>query len=261
MVSGLELFLCFVLALIGATGGYLLAVFICRDTQFSLRYSVRDLQNYFVPNDDEFSVARRKRQLNIILSSAGVVALVNLFNASVLAVFLFNDAGVNVIWWALTIGLMASFQLKACMRIRKKAVSTQSERRIIKRVIFNVVVFGFVWGAPATLFYADASETGKMILLLTLLGTTAGGAAAYAFLPPAAILFSAMIGAHVVFALFSNGMPGDVVLAALAMSMLFTLGAVSSGVYQAAIREPALNDMESESEPASHSGHLVSQAS
>lgn len=235
-----EFFVSIFLALLATASGYFSGAAICRMTPGGAAHAFSDLRDYFRPNNDPYTVERRIRQVEILMSSAGIVGIVNLFNACVLAAMLFKSAGINVIWWAVMISLVSVFHLTACLRLQGKTISIETGQRILRSIIINAALFGLMWGGAATIFYAEAEPHIQLLILLALIGTGAAGAAAYSVTPPAALLFSAMIGGQVIGVLLRSGTPSESVAAALAISLLFTMGAMSSGTYGAAIKRPAL---------------------
>lgn len=237
------------LSILLCVAGFLATSAVCRMTPGGIAHVVDDFRSYLSPELDEFAKQRRARQFTSVMSSAGMVALVNIINVFVLCGVLFsvrND--INVVWWGVAIALMASFQLDACMRMRGKTVDVDTARRILNKVTRNVFIFGVAWGAGATFFLGAINEMSGVILCLALLGTAAGGVAALAVLPPAAILFASAVSAPVICRFLESGDQSDLALAAYTMVLLFTFGAISAGGYGASIKRPALAALGRESE-------------
>jgi len=107
---------------------------------------------------------------------------------------------------------------------------------MIRRIVRNVTLFGLIWGSAGYLFIDDIADRNSLIVFLALLGTAAGGAAAMATLPQAALAFVAGIGGPVFYKLLTLGEGEFAVVAAFEASMIFVLGAVLAGVYDAVIR-------------------------
>jgi fumarate reductase subunit C len=231
-------------ALAIACAGYLSSAAMCQMTAGGLSHAVSDLSLYFKKSEaalDEYARERRARQLVVVMSSSGVVALVNIINAAVVAwALLQNGASINVVWWALSISLMSAFQLESCMRMRGRSIDVDNAPAILTRIIRNVGVFGLFWGAAAVLFVGDTSSVASIIVILALLGTAAGGLALLASLPPAALAFIAALGGPVFYKFLMSGEGAAIYLAVFTCVYIFTLGAITAGVYGAVIKRPSL---------------------
>jgi hypothetical protein len=237
-------------ALMAALGalcaGYFSAAAICVMTPGGLSHAWADMLDYFraAKGQDDYRDARRARQLVIVMSSSGLVAIVNVINVLVVASLLLNSsASLNVIWWALFIILLSGFQLEGCIKMRGRAVGVDRAPAILRRLIRNVSILGAAWGAGGMFFVPESDASLTMLLIVALIGIASGGVATLAALPPAAILFAAVMAAPVLARIVNISEPVFLMLAPLTLVFLFTLGAIVSGVYNAIVKRTALESL------------------
>ena len=233
----------FAAALGAVASGYFASAAICAMTPGGLSHAMTDMIDYFRPDPspDAFRDERRGRQLVIVMSSSGLVAIINVINVMVIAFLLLQaGASLNVLWWALFITLLSAFQLEGCMKMRNKSVAVDRAAAILSRLIRNVCILAATWGLGGMYFAAGGDAGLTTLLVVALMGIASGGVAALAALPPAAILFASVMAAPVL-ARFANSQDAAfVILAPFTLVYLFTLGAIISGVYNAIVKRPAL---------------------
>lgn len=185
----------------------------------------------------------RGRQLNVIISVANVVSLVNVFNVIVVAWLLMRTSGdYTVYMWASVIALMSVFHSTEAVDLITRGLASKNPRKRLFCTVRNVTLFGLVWGSAGFLFIDDLTSVKSLIVMIALMGTAAGGAAAMAVVPQASIMFVTTIAAPTFYRLLSSGGEEYMVLAAFEASFVFTLGAISFAVFDVLIKSAAADN-------------------
>ena len=147
-------------------------------------------------------------------------------------------ASPNVFMWAFTVIFAASLQLEGCMRLRGRAIEETRAPSVVGRIFIIAPCFAGLWGIGAALFMGDLASPMTLILLLALIGTAAGGVAAFAPAPPAALLFSAACGCPVFCRVLEAGSGPFAYLATYVCVFHFAHEAIALGVYSTAVKRP-----------------------
>lgn len=235
------------IAVLGAAlSGYAAGAYFKRMSIDDAVRAVRELFTTLAPNAGDETRARQMLQLDILLSAANVISLANVYNVVLVAWLLMRaDGDLTVFSWAFVIALMSIFHGAEVLVLSAKPISAERARRKILRILRNVTIFGAVWGSAGFLFIDDIASRNSLVVLLALIGTAAGGSAAMAVLPQASLAFVAAIGGPAFFRLLTIGNGEHAVAAAYELSLMFVLGAVSHGVYDAVIRRATIREGES----------------
>ena len=230
--------------------GYFAGAFVCRLTPGGLRHALQDMGGYLGDSTDQFDRERRARQVSIVMSASGLVALVNVINVGVAATIYWRIApNINIAWWAFVIIALSAMQLESCMRLRGKVIPASKASKILRLIVRNATILGAALSVGPVFFVPDAQSPAMMVSLVLLLGLAAGGVAALGALPPAAILFTGVLGGPALYLIWSAGGAYDY-LAVLSAVFVFTLGAITSGVYSATVKRPSLAAIGREAECA-----------
>ncbi|MEK7265895.1 MAG: hypothetical protein AAB227_07325 [Pseudomonadota bacterium] len=222
-------------------GGFAFSAYFKRMSPGDAVSAVREFFLSLTQTDSDYLRLCRQRQLSVILSAASVVSLANVFNVIIVAWLLMRSVGdITVYLWAFLIALMSMFHAAEVLDLVAKGVQARNSQRKIRRIVRNVTLFGIVWGSAGFLFIDDIVSLESLIVLIALIGTASGGAAAMGVLPQASVLFVAAIGGPAFYRLLTLGSGEYALIAVYEASLIFVLGAVSSSLYDVIIKEPSL---------------------
>ena len=149
--------------------------------------------------------------------------LANACNALVLVVALWPSSQRQLaIAWASTILMFTIYHGFKNRRLDGPKPSYASSR-VIARVVRNAFFLGSLWASLPLLFFADASAGGQVIIACLCAGTLAGGAFAFASIPPAAVTFTAPIAVASAIAIGRSDDPAYLLVAILMVSYIIVL--------------------------------------
>ena len=173
--------------------------------------------------DDAVEGRIRAEQINNVKRHLSLIMLANACNALVLVVALWPSSQRHLATgWASTILIFTiyhGYRYRHSTRTRPLNVSGQA----IVRVVRNALLLGSLWASLPLLFFADASAGGQIIIVCLCAGTLAGGAFAFASVPPAAIAFTAPIAVGSAIAIGGSGDPAYLLVAILMVSYIAVL--------------------------------------
>ncbi len=191
----------------------------------------------FRSHDSANFAALRPDQVAAVVRQAGFTMMVNLANISFLLAILWQEVPlVLLIPWAVFVYLLVLAALWSWWRNHKRPLPEKVSKRALRRMTYRAGVLGLAWGIALSVFFTDASAVARYILIAVGLGTAAGGTAALAPVPSAAIAFTSAI--LVPGALRFATLEGDgfITLAILCVLFACAMGAFLSQVYHAFAR-------------------------
>ena len=148
----------------------------------------------FRAQDSSDFAALRPDQVAAVVRQAGFTMLVNLANVSFLLGILWPEVPKSLlIPWAGLIYLLVLSALWAWWKNRKRPLPEAVSKRALRKMTYRSGMLGLAWGIALSVFFTDASPVARYILIAVGLGTAAGGTAALAPVPSAAIAFSGAI--------------------------------------------------------------------
>ena len=173
--------------------------------------------------DDAVEGRLRAEQINNIKRHLSSIMLANACNALVLVVALWPSSQRQLaIAWASTILMFTIYHGFKNRRLDRPKPSYVSSR-VIARVVRNAFFLGSLWASLPLLFFADASAGGQVIIACLCAGTLAGGAFAFASIPPAAVTFTAPIAVASAIAIGRSDDPAYLLVAILMVSYITVL--------------------------------------
>lgn len=195
------------------------------------------IANPFRGHDSAGFAALRPDQVAAVVRQAGFTMLVNLANISFLLSVLWQEVPLPLlIPWALFVYLLVLSALWAWWRNHKRPLPNAVSKLALRRMTYRAGVLGLAWGIALSVFFTDASDVTRYILIAVGLGTAAGGTAALAPVPSAAIAFTSaiLVPASLRFATLEGD--GFLTLAVLCVLFACAMGAFLSQVYHAFAR-------------------------
>jgi diguanylate cyclase len=173
--------------------------------------------------DDAVEGRLRAEQINNIKRHLSSIMLANACNALVLVVALWPSSQRQLaIAWASTILMFTIYHGFKNRRLDRPKPSHVSSRAIV-RVVRNAFLLGALWASLPLLFFADASAGGQVIIACLCAGMLAGGAFAFASVPPAAVTFTAPIAVASAIAIGRSDDPAYLLVAILMVSYITVL--------------------------------------
>jgi diguanylate cyclase (GGDEF)-like protein len=170
----------------------------------------------------------RAEQINNVKRYLTWILLANICNALVLvAAFWASPLRQLAVAWAsviVVVGLYYGLRQRRTSRVRPAHVSGNT----IARAIRNSLLLGILWATLPSIFFADASPGGQVIIACLCAGMLGGGAFALASIPAAAIAFTAPI---VVASAITIGRSGDAAYALVAVLMISYVSVLWRGIY------------------------------
>lgn len=193
--------------------------------------------NPFSAHDSPGFAALRPDQVAAVVRQAGFTMLVNLANISFLLGILWQEVPLALlIPWALFIYLLVLSALWSWWRNHKRPLPEAVSKRALRRMTYRAGVLGLAWGIALSVFFTDASPIARYILIAVGLGTAAGGTAALAPVPSAAIAFTSAILVPGALRFATLEGEGFITLAILCVLFACAMGAFLSQVYHAFAR-------------------------
>lgn len=187
--------------------------------------------------DSRDFAALRPDQVAAVVRQAGFTMLVNLANISFLLTILWQEVPLSLlIPWAIFIYLLVFSALWAWWRNHKRPLPEAVSKRALRRMTYRTGVLGLAWGIALSVFFTDAGPIARYILIAVGLGTAAGGTAALAPVPSAAIAFSTAILVPGALRFATLEGEGFITLAILCVLFTCAMGAFLSQVYHAFAR-------------------------
>ena len=173
--------------------------------------------------DDAIEGRLRAEQINNVKRHLSSIMLANACNAVVLVVALWPSSQRQLaIAWASTILMFTIYHGFKNRRLDRPKPSYVSSG-VIARVVRNALFLGSLWASLPLLFFADASAGGQVIIACLCAGTLAGGAFAFASIPPAAVTFTAPIAVASAIAIGRSDDPAYLLVAILMVSYITVL--------------------------------------
>ena len=173
--------------------------------------------------DDAVEGRLRAEQINNIKRHLSSIMLANACNALVLVIALWPSSQRQLaIAWASTIFMFTIYHGFKNRQLDRPAPPYVS-RRAIDRVIRNAFLLGSLWASLPLLFFDDASAGGQVIIACLCAGMLAGGAFAFASIPPAAVAFTAPIAVASTIAIGRSDDPAYLLVAILMVSYIAVL--------------------------------------
>ncbi|TQV73352.1 sensor histidine kinase [Denitrobaculum tricleocarpae] len=191
----------------------------------------------FRSHDSADFAALRPDQVAAVVRQAGFTMMVNLANISFLLAILWQEVPLPLlIPWAVFVYLLVLAALWSWWRNHKRPLPDKVSKRALRRMTYRAGVLGLAWGIALSVFFTDASAVARYILIAVGLGTAAGGTAALAPVPSAAIAFTSaiLVPAALRFATLEGD--GFITLAVLCVLFACAMGAFLSQVYHAFAR-------------------------
>ena len=173
--------------------------------------------------DDAAEGRLRAEQINNIKRHLSSIMLANACNAFVLLIALWPSSQRQLaIAWASTI-LMFTIYHGFKSRHLDRPTPPYVSSRAIDRVVRNAFLLGTLWASLPLLFFADASAGGQVVIACLCAGMLAGGAFAFASVPPAAVAFTAPIAVASTIAIGRSDDPAYLLVAILMVSYIAVL--------------------------------------
>ena len=173
--------------------------------------------------DDAVEGRLRAEQINNVKRHLSSIMLANACNALVLVVALWPSSQRQpAIAWASTILMFTiyhGFKNRRPDRQKPSYVASKS----IARVARNAFFLGCLWASLPLLFFANASAGGQVIIACLCAGMLAGGAFAFASIPPAAVTFTAPIAIASAISIGRSDDPAYLLVAILMVSYIAVL--------------------------------------
>lgn len=193
--------------------------------------------NPFRVHDSPGFAALRPDQVAAVVRQAGFTMLVNLANISFLLGILWQEVPLPLlIPWALFVYLLVFSALWSWWRNHKRPLPEAVSKRALRKMTYRAGVLGLAWGIALSVFFTDASAVARYILIAVGLGTAAGGTAALAPVPSAAIAFTSAILVPGALRFATLEGEGFITLAVLCVLFACAMGAFLSQVYHAFAR-------------------------
>ena len=187
-------------------------------------------------DSDDFA-ALRPDQVAAVVRQAGFTMLVNIANVSFLLGILWNEVPRGMLVpWALGIYLLIFTALWAWWRNHKRPMPETVSKRALRKMTYRSALLGLAWGIALSVFFTDAGPVARYILIAVGLGTAAGGTAALAPVPSAAIAFTSAILVPGALRFATLEGEGFITLAILCVLFACAMGAFLSQVYHAFAR-------------------------
>ena len=179
------------------------------------RISSGDLSSFDGPKLDEVVAGRvRAEQMSIILQYLPWMMLANASNALILIIaFWSSSIRLWALVWAATVLVYAVAH--GLRRRARAARPTTVSARTIRRATRNAFLLGCLWAVLPLFFFAEAPNSGQLIIICLCAGMLGGGAFAFASLPIAAIVFTSPIYLASLFTLAGTGGQAHLLIAAL----------------------------------------------
>ncbi len=168
-----------------------------------------DYTKYFgAPVDEDIARQFRASQLDGVLWNTGGTVFANAFNVVVLLFTLWGNAlrGPGVVW-SLFVMLVVVLGARPLLKQRKNGLQMArgASAAAMQRCVRNAFILGSVWGLAPVLFFADASNDARFVLICICAGTLGGGAFALASVPAAAVGMIVPLIAGSIAAIFHDG--------------------------------------------------------
>ncbi|WP_282604299.1 HAMP domain-containing sensor histidine kinase [Pelagibius sp. Alg239-R121] len=191
----------------------------------------------FRQQDSPDFAALRPDQVAAVVRQAGFTMLVNLANVSFLLGILWSEVPrLLLVAWSLIVYLLVLSALWSWWKNHKRPLPAAVSKRALRKMTVRTGLLGLAWGIALSVFFTDAGPVARYILIAVGLGTAAGGTAALAPIPSAAIAFSGAILVPGALRFATLEGEGFTTLAILCVLYACAMGAFLAQVYHAFAR-------------------------
>ena len=155
---------------------------------------------------DDIPARLRAAQVGVIVRYTPWMALATIFNAAVLMATLAGTGqfALSLLWGAAVL-TCAALTLAGWMRGRARPARPAVSARAIDSAMRKAAILGALWGVLPVLFFHDATDIGRLVIVCLCAGMLGGGALTLATVPAAALAFTGMIFLGVALALAVMG--------------------------------------------------------
>ncbi len=157
----------------------------------------------FLRQDHPDFAALRPEQAAAIVRQSGFTMALVLANGGFLVGCLWSQVPHEVlIPWAVFVSGLALLNLRVWLRNRNRPLPDAVSKQTLRRMTYQAGLLGLAWGIALSVFFTGADTVGRFVLIALGLGMAAGGTAALASVPSAALVFigSIMVPAALRFA-------------------------------------------------------------
>ncbi|MCE4556704.1 putative bifunctional diguanylate cyclase/phosphodiesterase [Roseateles cellulosilyticus] len=160
----------------------------------------------------------------------------NLISGGLVRLAVGDAGGVLLAGWLVVLGAVAALGLLGWWK-RRRHVAPQVSSRGYRRGTWHAAVLGLCWGGAAALWFAPAGPAERVLIATLVTGMLGAGAFALAMLPWASIVYTWLIVAGALVALWRAG---DVIFLAVAVLLLSYATVVSFAAMALARQSTAL---------------------
>ena len=133
----------------------------------------------------------RPHQVATLLRGLGFALATSAVNVAITTAVIFDNAdGWRLSIWIACVGGFLAFGLRGWVRTRHRPLPPAVSAATVRKIAYQAMAHGAIWGGGFVAFYADADGTGRALLLALALGIAAGGIASLSSIPAAALGFS-----------------------------------------------------------------------
>lgn len=157
---------------------------------------------------DETDARRfRARQLEAVLRLTPLAMAINLLNAIVLDMALWEQAPRGLlVAWTVAIVVVAALGVKGWLSAKRRPERTSASRRAIRRAAMQATMLGATWGILPAVAFSHLDAPAQFYLGQVVTGMICAGGFALAAVPSAATGFVLTSGMGAVIALFTSGL-------------------------------------------------------
>ncbi len=155
---------------------------------------------------EELAGRIRAGQVRSVLRHMAPMTAVTAFNGAVLVASLRREADTLLLclFAALLAGLLGPAAARRLNSSRSRP-RVRASAGVLRRLNRNALLLGTLWGSVPVLFFADASESSRLVITSLCAGMIGGGAFVFASVPGAALAMILPIAGGAVFALARAG--------------------------------------------------------
>lgn len=148
----------------------------------------------FLRQDHPDFAALRPDQVAAIVRQSGFTMALVLANGGFLVGCLWSQVPHQIlIPWAVFVAGIAILNLRVWLRNRNRPLPDAVSKRTLRRMTYQAGLLGLAWGIALTVFFTGADTIGRFVLIALGLGMAAGGTAALASVPSAALVYTGSI--------------------------------------------------------------------
>lgn len=173
---------------------------------------------------DEVTRRIRAAQVGALIRLMPFTNLINLFNASLVALALYGEvASASLAVWLAVIALLAGVRAVSAWKVRQ-SVEDPARSPAAASVLVGAVLFAILWCVPPVLWFDNATTNQKLLIVMVVTGMMGGAASTLATVPPVAFAYITILGCAMISVDLRLGLPA---VAAMSVAFICTLCSAS----------------------------------